>query len=541
MEVKIGEVNNGVIPIKLAQMVDHVISVARENQIETGYWKEWYIQTSLYIYDKNALNGDKNGITTNNNMTPNDDKIDREWQKYDMNVSKMNKTRLSVDDINSTIFTFYIRVPFYFIEYSIDLQFQLLNNKLSKNELETFESASSQIYNIKIPSFLIEPRFEVGQSIVYVVPNAYFVWGGKILKIIHNDDDDNCSNSINDNKNDGVGGGGINIGGLDDAVNTPNDDNIDDIHFLGDNKDKEDAKHNDNGNENGNENETGASSSDVAIARRKESGFLGSNVRYLIEIDENQSHIDYSDKNNYIFTADHTQIYTDAISTNYVINIIDRKEIEFDFILRNKNIQIRQYYWDLRNMISNYYKKIYKDYIEYEKKKYWYLIHRYDFDLIGSLFSNILCEYLFDFDCDFKNDVINYKIRCFTNSSFNSDDGMVFIANHWSYMLRGSIDAIENGLKIDGDVQAFNTSGWNCDMCRCSIHINDWCFHCQKDSEHDYCINCTYSMANEIIKFEHYLQNIIHTYIDSQFTIDCIQVLVAFVCGYAKKSCQIKV
>ena len=126
------------------------------------------------------------------------------------------------------------------------------------------------------------------------------------------------------------------------------------------------------------------------------------------------------------------------------------------------------------------------------------------------------------------------------NSSFDCDDGMIFNDNHWKYMIKTHIDAIERGAQVDGDVQSFDTSGWNCDMCRCGLHVNDWCFHCHKDgaqSAHDYCINCTYSMANEIIKFEHYLQDIIHTSIDSQFTMDCIQILVAFVCGYAKKSC----
>ena len=547
MEVKIGEVNNGLIPVKIAQMLNHVLSVAKENKIASGQWKDWYIQTLLCIHDSN-----------DSNSNDKDNTKETKWQEYDMNVSKMEYNQLT-EERSSAIFGFYIRVPFYFIEYEIDLKFRLFNNKLNKSQLETFKSESSQIFTIKVPSFLIEARFEVGQPIIYVIPDAHYVCPGKILQIIENGNDEkNDASDDSIQRKDTVTGSG----GLDDTTN----DTINTDNKGKENKNKKEQKETDKNKENkdnneNNENNSGndtdsnvnskdssketknddddENNSDATVGKENDDNdYLGSNVRYLIELDPNYTGIDYSKKEGYIFTVDSRQIYPKKVSSNFTVNIINRKEIECDFILCNNNSKIRQYYWDLRNIISNYYQTILKDYIEFEKKKYWRLIHRYDFDLIGALFSNILCQYLYDLDeNDNNNNTLDYKIRCFINSSFNSDDGMIFNANHWSYMIRRRIDAIASGVKVGLDTQAFATSGWNCDMCRCSIHINDWCFHCSKDRRHDYCINCTYSMANEIIKFEHYLQDIIHTIIDSEFTMDCIQVLVAFVCGYAKKSC----
>ena len=541
MEPKIGEVNNGLIPVKIAQMFDHVISVAEANKIAPGAWKDWYIQTLLYMNNANDKNKNDQTLTSKNkNIISKDNVNESEWQKYNMNVSEMEYTQVP-DDENLSTFGFYIRVPFYFIEYQIDLKFRLLNNKLNKRELKTFKSQSSQIFNVKIPSFLIEPKFEVGQPIVYNVPNAHFVWSGKIVDIIENTNDSTERKSQIQRKDSLIGNGGLddNNDGIDKTIKSisGSDDN---------NNNGKEGKQNPKNDKNNTDNKNSGSNDKVACAsesesKKKDDDYLGSSVRYLIEINENYAGIDYNDKKNYIFTVDHRQIYPSKVSLNYTINIIDRKEIECDFILCNNNSQIRQYYWDLRNIISNYYQTILKEYIEHEKEEYWRLIYRYDFDLIGALFSNIVCQYLFDLDNNGNGNgnknTLDYKIRCFTNSGFDSDDGMLFNANHWGYTIGRRIGAIDKGIKINSNPQGFDTTGWNCDMCRCSIHVNDWCFHCQKYEHHDYCINCTYSMANEIIKFEHYLQDIIHTTIDSQFTMDCIQVLVAFVCGYAKKSC----
>ena len=164
--------------------------------------------------------------------------------------------------------------------------------------------------------------------------------------------------------------------------------------------------------------------------------------------------------------------------------------------------------------------------VKYEKQNY-IMVNRYNFGYISGLLSSIICGFLFDEITINKNDY-RYRVRCFDNSGFDSKDGYLQCVPLWS-----------NTITMGDDVQRlqnFEThAGWYCGLCRLTLSYNDWCFHCGLYPSHDYCIQCTHAMIHEIIKFEKYLTKIIHKYVDKEFSVDCIQILTAFVIGHAKK------
>ena len=87
-------------------------------------------------------------------------------------------------------------------------------------------------------------------------------------------------------------------------------------------------------------------------------------------------------------------------------------------------------------------------------------------------------------------------------------------------------------------VQLFCNTTLSCHLCRFEINLHDWICHCipmqsiiTDQKAHHFCLQCTYSMANGISQFENSLQNIVHQLIDAQFALDCIRLIVAFTVG----------
>ena len=120
--------------------------------------------------------------------------------------------------------------------------------------------------------------------------------------------------------------------------------------------------------------------------------------------------------------------------------------MECQFILGSNNDKICHYYWKLRCIIS----KIYQNDKSLEKQDYQQRIYDilkdhewrsqsreqiFNYDYISSVISNVVCKYLFDFNVNCNNN-INYQIRCFENSSFDSKDGMLSGNQCWSSMMR---------------------------------------------------------------------------------------------------------
>lgn len=297
-----------------------------------------------------------------------------------------------------------------------------------------------------------------------------------------------------------------------------------------------------------------------------------SSSEYLIQIDKRfrNSEINFYDKSKYIVRAYSNQIQMasfglmEGIDTcnynfnNYEYNRLSasqpstdhRKNMETKLILGCNNDKICQYYWKLRCIIADIYKNdssLEKQ--DYQQRVYNVLNYPYDkrllqasenmfnYDYIGSMLSSTICQYLFNYwdDIDNHKNRYNYQIRCFANSSFQSKDGMLHGQQCWSSVMRNN--AITQSLCL-GTLNVMNYLHINmsCDLCNIGIHSNDWIFQCSGNGsrQHDYCLRCTYTMANEIMKFEKYLDNIIRQYIDENFTADCVKILVTFVVGYAE-------
>ena len=307
--------------------------------------------------------------------------------------------------------------------------------------------------------------------------------------------------------------------------------------------------------------------------------------RFLIEIendncnddgdddDSSDDEIDYQSRNKreqLIVSSD--QMRCDDFNSVFVINtcndnIKNRLILEYNLILQTKNDKIRNFYKILRDIISNdIYKKDCQQLIDQEEDGFpaydW--CHKYNFDYVAGFLSCKIIDYLFDDESKLKyhdddaydhltnNDDDNFcdyngRIRCLDNASFESKDGVLENGNGeplWHYEIMDTIKCIINSngsVDTNVDCQDMSLVGWSCDLCRITINYDDWCFHCQNSStSHDYCLQCVYTMANQIIKFEHFLAQLIHKHVNKHFNDDCIQIVVAFVVGCVKKKYKVK-
>ena len=257
-----------------------------------------------------------------------------------------------------------------------------------------------------------------------------------------------------------------------------------------------------------------------------------------------------------IHTVNRNDIFQDVKSLHFLIDTcslldengmnLHRYNAECDLILKTKNEKFRNYYWMLRNIIASVIN------IKFACDNDATAAHVYNFNFVGGLLSQIITEYLyFDQICGDKrekNSIINYKVRCFVNSSHmdassRTVDGydivFMYMDNHWKYEIENSLAAYKHGHE-NQDIQLFNLYGWSCDLCRCEINVCDWMYHCIPRESiacniegHCYCLQCVYSMTNGIVAFEKSLAKIVHKYIDQNFTMDCIKEIVALTVGNA--------
>ena len=416
----VGTVVNGIIPFAIENlfsvMVDTIQAFGMGIDEQTSY-DDWNIHVLIR--------------STNNIDIDTDDNYNDKWEKF----SRSATPRPSKNN-------YFIKVPFYLQSYSIKIKVQI-QHRQKLNYVSLF----SNIFTIKIPSLLVQPKLEIGELIQCRVKNAAFVETGKIVQILEND----------------------------------------------------------------------------------ESGF-----EYKIENRRKQ-----------IRKVNRNDIYQDAKRLDYLIDTcslldekgmnIHRYNAECDLVLKCKDKKLRNYYWTLRNIIANIIP------IEFKRDQRSRAAYIYNFEYIGGLLSEIITNYLY-FD-EINDSIINYKIRCFISShekrtidGFNI--GFMYVENQWQHQIDHVRAAIQHGNQYFPLQNSFGFSGWSCSLCRCSININDWMYHCipprskVRDMEgDDYCLQCTYSMANGIAQFENSLAKVVHEYIDKHFTIDCIKEIVAFTVG----------
>ena len=374
---------------------------------------------------------------------------------------------------------FFIKVPFYFQSYFVEVKLQL-QHKERLNYLSPF----SIEHKVKIPSFLVEPKLKVDDKIQYRVKNATFVRSAKIVEILENDES------------------GFEY-------------KIENIHYY--------------------------SGDETLQTHKVNRNDIYQDAKYLDYLIDTCSLLDEKGMNTY------------------------RENAECDLVLKTRNKKLRNYYWTLRNIIA---KLIPVTFTCENDAKAAYI---YNFEYIGGLLSEIITNYLGfeaiicggddekDQDKDKNKDTdkdtdsiksitnVNYKVRCFINSSHmhasrtedGFDIGFMYMENQWKHEISNCVWAIKHEHEIVS-VQSFRCSGWSCDLCRCTINMNDWMYHCIPkesiacDTEGNcYCLQCVYGMANGIVAFENSLEKIVHKYIDPNFTMDCIREIVAFTVGNA--------
>lgn len=207
-----------------------------------------------------------------------------------------------------------------------------------------------------------------------------------------------------------------------------------------------------------------------------------------------------------------------------------RLNMECDLILGSKDRNIREFYCNLRQILVNIYQET-SFMKNRQHERYCKLKFRYNYQFLSGYFSNIICDYLFDLEND--TNKAKYQIRCFQNSSFDSQDGFLCFEQLWKYKIQNRLKEIELRMNSYTNVQDFRNNGYCCDLCNVYIHVNDWVANCHRSVPHDYCLPCVYSMTQQIVTFEKYLQNIINEQYNEYLTMDCMQILVSFVLGYA--------
>ena len=234
----------------------------------------------------------------------------------------------------------------------------------------------------------------------------------------------------------------------------------------------------------------------------------------------------------------------DACNTGYY-----RTQMEYDLILGSNDKNICQFYSNLRSIIAN----IYKQNASKNEKYHYTPQQRYNCEFVGGYISNIICNYIFNLKNAKNSSISNssvhtsrYKIRCFHNPSFKSEDGCLCFQQLWKKIIRVRLNEIHFGnvKPIDNiNIQEFNDNHHDprlthlCGLCNIEIHHNDWVAYCQNTVvTHEYCLSCTYTMINDVMKLENFLQYIIESLYYVYLNKDCIRVLVAFVLEYTNVS-----
>ena len=489
--IQIGKVRNGVIPIEfsVSKYIDSIsydqenlqfrLTRPSANCSRTGVWGgNIYIADIVnynmpdhgFLHDRVIMNQRPGNLYLEILIRTANVENSKEWQKYTILIGP--EWLIDSHGLKSNLkhLKFYIRVPFCFTSYNVEMKFQLDHPKFSRSS--RFSSIFNKIFTIEIPSFLIETDhktdYKKKERVGYVLPDTSFAVRGRIVEKCIND-------------------------------------------------------------------ETSLHTNNIAASN---------NIEYLIQIEEGYCHsnkIKYYNEKQRLVRAYSNQIQTlrfqlmngidtcnfNDSSINCAKNAIHRKNMECQFILGSNNDKICDYYWKLRCIIS----KMYQNDLSLTKQDCQQLIHDiyifnnndhswrsqlreeiFKYDCISSVISSEVCKYLFDFNNNNDKNSCNYQIQCFANSSFDSKYGMVTGNQSWSSMMQ-------------------------CDICNIGIDCNDWCFQCDctGNRQHNYCLPCTYTMANEIRKFEKYLDKIIRKYIDQNFTYDCVKILVAFVVGYVQE------
>ena len=434
-----GKVINGMVQFTIENLDEAIVDtavafgMASESSDDT-----YYIDWNMHVFISSLTS-----LSNNNGNENENEKF--QWQKF-------TKCVWPKTDDNK----YFIKVPLYLQSYYVLVKIQVQHKKKLH-----YISQRSKIHRIKIESFLIHPKLEVGELIQYRVKNAAYVQDARIIQILKNDES-----------------------GFEYEIE-------DEYNYSGDGKNKYKVNRND---------------------IFQDSKYLEYIIDTCVILDENWM-------NKHRFNA------------------------ECDLILQTRNKELRNYYWNLRNIIASIIP------ITFNVDSQSTGAYLYNFEFIGALLSQIITNYLY-FDEMYgnkrdKDSIINYKARCFitlshprrTNDGY--DVGYMFMQNQWKMQIDHAIAVIQQG-RDHASLQGFNSSGWSCDLCRCTINVNDWMYHCisrrseASDTEgHAYCLQCTYSMTNGIAAFENSLQKIIHQYVDQQFTMDCIKVIVGFTVGSA--------
>ena len=119
----------------LANAVDKTVEIFNMDKDADTYYNRWNI--NLFI--ASSTSNDK-------------DTTQQEWQKYTRNATPKTNDH-----------SYFIKVPFYFQSYHIFAKIELQHiNKLN------CVTGMSDVYKINIPSFLIDPKIEIGK-LIYIV------------------------------------------------------------------------------------------------------------------------------------------------------------------------------------------------------------------------------------------------------------------------------------------------------------------------------------------------------------------------------------
>ena len=377
-----------------------------------------------------------------------------------------------------------IKVPFYLKPYEIMIKVQLTWKYDSSIHKSLYYSPISDIETVTIPPVSIHPEYKINDLVTYRVKNAQYVHHARITKILDGSERDESGYTL--------------------------DYEIQDAKLY--NYDK-----------------------------IPEAGTTG--IKSILKVNADRTL--YKTK----YPIDNMIDTCSLLDKKTKFNI-HRFNAECDLVLGTKDEKIRQYFWMLRNLFA----EIYQSMRDNEK----FLIpkiekctqpYEYNFYYFGAQVSDIVTKYIY-FDEMNKNDKkLEYKMRCFKSDHSlkrktidGYDVGYMFMKNQWKYQIDSSINSSQRGLS-SLDIQHFTNSGWSCGTCYSTINVYDWISLClptysiEHSSDcHGFCLQCTYSIANEIVKFEKNLKQIIIMCIDEKFPIDCIKEIVAYVIGSVTKS-----
>ena len=504
-------VTNGVIRV----MVTNVAAMARSivedyaflsPESELASWDDWCIEVGLR--DCNNTNKHKNENWKTYFM-------EVQWMQHGCKVQRMRLEDLDFDyEIDIEFDIFHIRLPIYVTSYKMDMRLRL-------TYFRGYCNVWGDVQTIEIPSILVDDINcnEIGDKI-------------KVTDILPDIHHEGLSAAVHKATIIGkviiLGNGEIKT--ITEKDTLPVGKTKDDNKGLQDEKEKEKESGKKEMNEKNIESE----------------GSEGSVKQYIVELEKGYENIDYSDSKNYTFKVFASQIR--SLNNIYFRNCVDtcnsgdyRDSMECDLILATSDNNIREFYLNLKNTISEIYKQA--DFLSLDESNYAPM-YKYNFDYIGGYLSNNICTYLYDFsggnniNGNVNHDKYQILPRCFHNCSLDSKHGSLYFVQHWTHQIEVGFKAKrlekENNCKMSS--QNFRHPFGNyCQLCHIFMHCNDWMAVCHDDVAHDYCFPCTYAITKETIQYQTYLKDIIHQYVDKNFTFDCIQILVSFIIGHVTK------